>query len=246
MSTPTPVWGRYLELRPEELETIRAATPIAYLPWGALDWHGPHLPFGVDGIVAEELATQAVRRTGGVLLPVNWWPAARLPTSDTFSVRTSVLREFWSDLFDGLAARGWRVVVIISGYHNREHELSLIEMAEEAIAQHHVLVLAIPSLGLVDDSLLDRAGLWETSLMLSLRPDLVDLYALDDQEYHVQHEQPPIVGRDPRGTASASLGDTVIHLATERIVKVVAELVTSNDPAPLTAFYAQRRDRHRE
>jgi creatinine amidohydrolase len=157
-------------------------------------------------------------------------------------VRQEVIHSLWSDLFDKLFIAGWRIVVVLSGYYSKDHDLILMNAAEEAIKQYGLLVLALPPLSLIDDSLLDHAGLWETSLMLSLRPDLVDLYALGDEE--INPDTSGIQGRDPRGAASPSLGDTVMHLATERIVTAVVELVNHNDPAPLHALYDQRRERY--
>ncbi|MFM7677266.1 MAG: hypothetical protein ACKO83_00300 [Roseiflexaceae bacterium] len=43
----TPRWGRYTDLHPDALAQILAHTPIAVLPWGALEWHGAHLPLGM-------------------------------------------------------------------------------------------------------------------------------------------------------------------------------------------------------
>jgi creatinine amidohydrolase len=243
MSATSPVWGRYTELNAETLEAIREQIPVAYLPWGALEWHGPHLPLGTDGFVAEAVAEEVLRRTGGVLFPTTWWPGARFPTEQTLAVRSSVLYEMWSDMFDWLASAGWRVVVIVSGHYRRDHELTMMEAAEEAINQHNLLVLALPPLVLIDESLLDHAGLWETSLLLSLRPDLVNLYALGDED--LLPASTGVQGRDPRGAASASLGDTVMHITIERVSKAVSELVTSGDPAPLHVLYEQRRERYR-
>lgn len=245
MPSTTPAWGRYAYLSYDTLDAIRAESPIIYLPWGAIDWHGPHLPLGVDGIIAEALAEQVARRTGGVLLPTTWWPGSALPPQNkTLTVRTDVVKALWSDIFDGLAESGWRIVVILSGYYNRDHDLALMAAAEEAIDHYGLLPLVLPPLALIDDSLLDHAGLWETSLMLSLRPDLVDLYALGEENINLQ--QSGVRGRDPRGAASPSLGDTVIHLAIERIVAAVSELVTNENPAPLRALYDQRRERYGE
>jgi creatinine amidohydrolase len=216
------------------------------MPWGALDRHGPHLPLGSDGFVAEAMAEQVARRVGGVLLPTTWWPGAALPRQRTISVRIDVLRELWSDLFDGLAEAGWQVVLLVNGYYTEEHELALMDMAEEAIRQHGLLVLALPPLALIDDSLIDHGALWETSLLLSLCPGLVDLYALGDGELNPMHST--VQGRDPRGAASASLGDTVMHLTIERVVTAINELLTNRDPAPLHVLYEQRREsiRHRK
>jgi creatinine amidohydrolase len=240
MSSPTPIWGRYTDLRPKQLAAIRSQIPVVYLPWGALDWHGPHLPLGTDGFVAEAVAEQVVQITGGVLMPTTWWPGAALPRSNTLSVRKHIVHGLWSDLLIRLSEEGWRIVVIVNGHYDQDHEMVLIETAEEAIQEYGLLVLALPPLALIDNSLLDHAALWESSMLLSLYPQLVDLYALGNGE--LSEEQSAIQGRDPRGAASASLGDTVIRLAVDRVARAVNELIRSGNPAPLYALYEQRRE----
>jgi creatinine amidohydrolase len=56
-------------LRPRELIKERAKVPLLYLPVAPLEWHGPHLPLGVDALNAEQAALAAAVRTGGVVLP---------------------------------------------------------------------------------------------------------------------------------------------------------------------------------
>ncbi len=239
----TPAWGRYFELRPADLTAIRDKVSVVYLPWGALEWHGPHLPLGLDGIVAEAVASRAVRRTGGVLMPTTWWPAGALPHPTSFSVAGGSLREMLDSLFDQIAATGWRVAVVVSGHHGHAHELALIDAAERALAYHGLLALAVPPLALVDEAMLDHAALWETSLALALRPDLVRLDALGQEPLRL--ETSAVIGRDPRHTASASIGASALNLAAERLAAAVTELRDSDQPAPLRALYAQRRARYR-
>jgi creatinine amidohydrolase len=241
MSLSTPPWGRYAELHPETLATVRAAAPVAYLPWGALDMHGPHLPLGTDGMIAEEVAARLVQRTGGVLLPTTWWPGAT--QAHNLALSKEVFYGLCRDVFRALAREGWHVLVVVSGYYAPDHELMLMEVAEAAMQRHGILILALPPLALIDESLLDRAALWETSMVLSLYPTLVDLYTLEESDLLI--EGGLVSGRDPRGTASASLGDTVLDLAVERIAKAVHGLLHDNDPAPLRALYDQRRERLR-
>lgn len=243
MTDVHPHWGRYTDLRPTALAAIRAAKPIAYLPWGALEWHGPHLPLGLDGMLAETVAERSARRTGGVLLPTTWWPITALPHNDSLSVRSTVVRALWDEIFGELARAGWRVVVVISGHYAQGHELVLMDAAEAAMNRHELLVLALPPLALVDEEMLDHAALWETSQMLAVRPDLVDLDALGNEP--LTPARTAVLGRDPRGTASASLGEKSLNLAIERIVKAVEQLLDEGSSAPLHALYAQRRDRYR-
>src|SRR5258706_2962640 len=101
--TDAPHWGRYTELRPTELEAIVAAAPVAYVPWGALEWHGPHLPFGLDGFTAEAVAERAVRRTGGGLLPTTWWPITALPPRFSLSIHSHVIQSLSDGIFAALA-----------------------------------------------------------------------------------------------------------------------------------------------
>lgn len=237
-----PTWGRYTELRPDELERIRAAAPAAYLPWGGLDWHGPHLPLGLGGLVAESVAERAVRRTGGVLLPVTSWPAASLPHRASLGLGGATLRAMLDDIFASLARGGWRVAVLVNGHHSPAHDLITMDAAVAAIARHGLLVLALPPLALVDEEMLDHGGLWESSLLLATRPDLVDLPALGAGP--LQPATSGVIGRDPRDTASASLGLSALSLAHERIVVAVADLLARGEAAPLNALYARRRERY--
>ena len=171
----TPPWGRYAELRPEQLEAIMAVAPVAYVPWGALEWHGPHLPFGLDGFTAEGVAERVVQRTGGVLLPTTWWPITALPHRYSLSIGSDVVQALWDGIFAELARAGFKLVVLLSGHYAQGHELVLMDAAEHAIAAHGLLVLAVPPLALVDEEMLDHAAHWETALLLALRPRLVAL-----------------------------------------------------------------------
>jgi creatinine amidohydrolase len=239
----TPIWGRYAELQPALLSAIRSQTPVAYLPWGALQWHGAHLPFGVDGLVAEAIAERVARQVGGVLLPPTWWPMTPTPHADSLGIRPATLHALWDDLFGGLQQAGWRIAVVISGHYAPGHELALISAAERAMQQHQLLVLAVPTMALVDEEMLDHAGLWETSLLMALRPDLVRLDALGHGQLNLPNAG--IIGRDPRGTASASIGASAIALAVDRISVAVANLIDEGSSRPLAALYAERRDRYR-
>lgn len=231
-------WGRYAELRPDELETIVATAPIAYIPWGALEWHGPHLPFGLEGFTAEALAERVARRTGGVLLPSTWWSITALPHRFALSIPSEVIQALWDSIFAELARAGFRMVVLISGHYTQGHELVLMDAAEHAIAQHGMLVLAVPPLALVDERMLDHAGHWETALMLALRPKLIDLQLLAPAP--LDPATSAVVGDDPR-RATAGQGESALKLATERLAVVVQSLMQHGGPSVLRELYARRR-----
>lgn len=240
MPTPKQNWGYYAELRPEQLAAIRKAAPILYLPCGSLSWHGSHLPLGTDTLTVEAMGEQVVRRTGGVLLPTFWLATSAVPRNDMLAVQQATGQLLWNDMFDSLALMGWRVIVVLNGLTSYEQETTLMQAAERAMKQHSLLVLAVPPLVLVDASLMDQAALWESSLLLSVRPSLVHLHALGDDDQAL--ERNAVHGRDPRGAASPSLGDTVMRMASERLATAVLDLLKNNDSAPLFALYQQRRE----
>lgn len=234
----SPPWGRYAELRPDQLEAIVAAAPIAYVPWGALEWHGPHLPFGLDGFTAEALAERVVRRTGGVLLPTTWWPITTLPHRFSLSIPSGVIQALWDSMFAELVRAGFRLIIVLSGHYAQGHELVLMDAAEHAIAVHGVPILAVPPLALVDEEMLDHAGHWETALLLALRPHLVNLDALSSAPLNPRTSA--VLGEDPR-RATASQGESALILATERIAIGVAALLSENGLSILRELYVRRR-----
>lgn len=233
----------YAELSPAQLQAELEVAPVAYVPWGALEWHSVHLPLGLDGIVAEAIAARAVVRTHGIVLPTLYLPMTALPHRFSISFRATTLRAVLDDLFRELARIGVRVVVLLSGHYAQGHELVLIEAAEQAIAEHHLLVLATPPLALLSEDYLDHAGRWETAQLLATRPDLVDLRALSQalQLYPAGHVADlGILGELPL-SATAGSGEVVIEQALAAVTEWVQLLLQTGDPAPLLSFYARRR-----
>jgi creatinine amidohydrolase/Fe(II)-dependent formamide hydrolase-like protein len=60
---------RFDRMVPSQVVKRRNACNLAYLPVGALEWHGDHMPFGTDFFTVDHLAQQAARRFGGVAFP---------------------------------------------------------------------------------------------------------------------------------------------------------------------------------
>ena len=43
---------RYEEMKPEDYRRAKEAAPIAYVAWGAHEWHGKQNPLGLDTLKA--------------------------------------------------------------------------------------------------------------------------------------------------------------------------------------------------
>lgn len=239
----TILWGRYPDLHVHQLEEIVAKYPIAYVPWGALEWHGSHLPLGVDGFLAEAVAERAIQRTGGVLLPTTWWPITALPHRFSLSVPSDVIQPLWDAIFSELARAGFKVVVVLTGHYAQGHELVLMDAAEHALNTHNLMVLAVPPLALVDETMLDHAARWETAQMLAIRPRLVALDTLGTGR--LTADEHAVLGEDPRG-ATASQGESALTLAEERLVISTRSLLKHGMASVLRELYARRRAGYQE
>ena len=60
---------RFGRMIPDEIVRRRDVCPVAYLPVGALEWHGEHLPFGTDYLTVEHISERAALQIGGVAFP---------------------------------------------------------------------------------------------------------------------------------------------------------------------------------
>jgi len=233
----TPYWGRYTELHPDTLAAILATNPLAILPWGALEWHGPHLPLGMDGIAAQYVADQLVQKIGGVLLPMTWWPMTTLPHPFSLALQTSTMLAVLEDMFASLANAGFRYVVLISGHYAQGHEIELMKVALAAHDRHGLLVLTLPPAAVLSEDYLDHAGRWETAQTLALRPDLVRLDRLGPAPLHPREYA--VLGEDPR-LATAADGQTLLHDAVAGIGVWVARMQQPDGLVFLRETYERR------
>jgi len=235
--------NKYAALRPDQLAERIAAVPVAYVPWGALEWHSFHLPVGLDGFTAAHIAQRTAERTGGVVLPTMFLPVTTLPHRFSISFKVNTVRAVLDELLAELACVGFRVVVILSGHYAQGHELVLMDAAEAAMQQHGIHVLTAPPLALLGEEYLDHAGHWETAQLLALAPQFVDLDRFR-RELAADPQAPVarfgVLGPLPTN-ATAADGEQVIMQAVDQIARWAQHLLASDDKQPLHDLYARRR-----
>lgn len=179
------------------------AGAVVFIPVGALEQHGPHLPLGTDALLATAVACGTAERVGGlVAAPFNYGykSQGRCGGGQCFSGTTSLdaatLIGLALDVVRELVRHGARHVVFVDGHY--ENQWFLTEACELAVREHRGLA---PGLALLRteywdfcspeflDPLfpngfpgfaLEHAAVIETSLMLYHHPELVDLAALPD------------------------------------------------------------------
>jgi creatinine amidohydrolase len=191
---------RYEMMRPGQIIEARGRAPVAYLPVGPLEWHGPHLPYGVDPLHAHVLAVACAHETGGVVLPMvplgtetyieperlrhrgfqgheriigMDFPGFPLPS---LYVEESALGVAVRELVRGLKRQAFRVVVIVNGHGAPNHRNMLNRLAVEESEPGEVAVFLTGAL--LDTRIRGHAELRETSYMMAYFPGTVDLTAL--------------------------------------------------------------------
>ena len=56
-------------MRPGQLEAAARRFPVAYVPFGCIEWHGRHLPLGTDALKAHGILVKCAERFGGAVYP---------------------------------------------------------------------------------------------------------------------------------------------------------------------------------
>lgn len=169
----------YQEMLPHELEAVLKDVPVAYVPLGTLEYHGKHLPVGNDALKAEALCRRACERTGGVLVPPTYWGigGGHKGYPATIMMRDSLLGELLDDIFGGLYRVGFRIIVAITGHYPGE-QVDAVKQAAERFKEAHndAHILAIPEYeAFKGEQRRDHAAKWETSILMELRPELVEM-----------------------------------------------------------------------
>ncbi len=231
---------RYAEMTPRELGQAWSRFPCAVAPWGALEWHGSHLPLGLDGIVAERFSESLAENLGAVLLPCCWMPVTPLPHRHSLAVRTDTFQRLIDDVLSGLYASGARTIAVVTGHYAQGHVIELYEAALRAMEDFEGLRVfaGSPLEPLGNEDLLDHAGRYETSQLLAMRPDLV---RLDQFETSASASDNAVLGDAPQA-ASAEEGEALLTSGLERWTT----WISSSSPVDLEKHYKQRFDVYQE
>jgi len=236
----TTVKVRYDELLPYEFRKRLAERPIAYLPLGTLEWHGEHLPLGSDAIQSEGLMVQCARRFGGIVMPpIHLGPDRAKPTDGgmmlvgmDYAESTTPPRQldgscYWVPagfhllMVDAILAQlkraGFRAVFADGHGPSRS---SWVENLPERQARFGLKLFGVTrDIGRQWKSQVDHAARNETSLMMHLRPGLVDLSQLPSARSTWPQG---VAGEDPRD-ATAAYGKECLEKSVELVRQMFAQ-----------------------
>jgi creatinine amidohydrolase len=233
---------RLERMHPAQIAAAKARRPAIYVPFGALEWHGYHNPVGLDALKAHEQLVGLALHTGGVVYPPIYFGAGGGHTQwpHSYMVNAQAMTQIVTELLQGFQRDGYTHAILISGhYPNRSQYLEAGMTAyQQAGGMMRVLALLENQVPGIDG---DHAAKYETSSMLYLDAALVNLAPLqgkpDDDiggpderinwmsDTYAGHPCYGLVGIDPRGYASAAVGEA----STRKLIDFLAQWLATQE-----------------
>ena len=202
-------------LRPKEINQAQTACPTIFQPLGTIEWHGVHNVVGVDAVKAHALCVRAAQKGGGLVSPTLYGGVGGLNQPHTFimdpenNIFSRLLRPWLEQLCREMARDGFRAIIILTGHYGAAQQIVVRETAVRMSRALAVPVLGTPEYMLALDVGYtgDHAAWGETSLMMHLYPDTVDLSRLGEPPHQ------GVGGRDPRESSAEDgrmMTDTIV------------------------------------
>ena len=238
---------------PEAEERIQSGATV-FLPVGATEQHGRHMPLNVDVVIPTAIAERAARQIGGLVAPTLPYGNRSQPRSGggpgfsgtinlTAGTLSLVIRDVLTDLF----RQKVRKVIVLNGhYENIGPVIEGIELAFDTIGRDRsdgLTIIRIDHWELLRPETLakvfpngypgielEHASVIETSMMLALRPELVELSKSlnDGPAKFLPYDRYPVppAGVPPSGVLSltegsdAEKGRWLLSDCNERILEI--------------------------
>lgn len=253
-------WSEYTS---EAFSRLDREQIVAVLPVGATEQHGPHLPLSVDAAIADGIVKATIEKlpasSKALFLPIQAIGKsnehARYPGTLTFSAQTLI--SMWCEIGDCVAASGVKKLVFLNSHGGQISIMDIV--ARELRIRHGMMVFSVNwfGQGMPEGVYSDHetnhgihAGDMETSVMLTLHSDLVDMskaqnfrtltenFASDFKHISLSGAKPgwQIQDINPHGAAgdasaaTAEKGRRTVDFATDRLVELLAEI----ERAPLS------------
>jgi creatinine amidohydrolase len=221
-------WADY---RAPEFASIDPARTIAILPTAAIEQHGPHLPVGVDTMIAEGLLAQ-LRADCPDDLDIRILPTQAVGKSNehlwapgTLTLTAEAALATWVQIGLSVARAGVRKIIIINSHGGNLDLCSILSRELRVRAGMLAVKAQWGSFGAPQAMFSDQENQYgihggdaETSLMLAFRPDLVDMTAAQDFRSTAETAAIPPTGPISLGWVSSDLNPHGVvgeaHLAT--------------------------------
>lgn len=171
----------------KDFENLKKEYDIkALLPVGSLEQHGPHLPFGTDAIICNEVCRKvAESRKDVLLLPLISYGQSEhhMGFPGTMTVKHQTLISMIKDVGESAYRHGINRFIVANGHGGNTHAIAIgvnelnTEIPEMEVS--HVDVCNFASKDFKYELISEKSGRhandYETSVILFINPSLVDM-----------------------------------------------------------------------
>jgi creatinine amidohydrolase len=184
----------------ESLAEMVARDPVAVLPIGAIEQHGPHLPLAVDTDINRGLVAATVDILSRQDVPVLFLPTMPIGKSTehldfpgSLSFSTQTLIAMWMEIGECVARTGIKRLVFFNSHGGQVAPMDIV--ARDLRVKYDLLTFSCNWFGLgLPDGLLSEhentygihAGELETSMMLQLHPHKCRMEKAQDFKSHIE------------------------------------------------------------
>ncbi len=178
----------YQDLSWPELRDRAAADPVIVLPVGTTEQHGPHLPLSTDYLTAGTIARAAVEQVSPRALLMEAVPYSfnehHMDFPGTITIDVHTILDYIAQIGTSVAHHGFRHIVLFNGHGSN---VPFLDVAARMITNRTNAICALASWWtlLKPEDLSWRESAFpggmahgceaETSLLLHIRPDLVEM-----------------------------------------------------------------------
>jgi creatinine amidohydrolase len=240
------------ELSWKDIQKLTKTIRMVIVPIGACEQHGPHLPLAVDTIDCYEVAKRVSAKTGIPVVPPLMYGCSQSHGNfaGTLSIRPETMIRMICDIIEWLYKSNIRKVLLLNGhmwnwgpiYSARENiHYDYPEMQVRVLdwwaTTPQIIVQSMKDCPVLPSYV--HANIGETSCMLSVRPDLVNMKeAVDEEDYSTffeyrmdQYTKSGIVGRETtKATAAfgAKLFGMVVDSLADMLLKALKEDISAS------------------
>ncbi|KIC51306.1 creatininase family protein [Tateyamaria sp. ANG-S1] len=230
----------WANLRMPEFDDLDPDRTIVLLPTAAIEQHGPHLPVGTDTLIAEGML-DAVRAVCPddldlLILPVQAIGKSNehLWAAGTCTLTAETALRAWTEIGLSVARAGLKKLMIVNSHGGNLDLISILSRELRVQAGMLAVKTQWGSFGAPDglfsaqeDMFGIHGGDRETSLMLTFRPETVDMGAARDFRSSAETATIPPIGPISYGWIASDLSDNGVvgeaHLATADKGRALAE-----------------------
>jgi len=239
---------------PDFVKAVEKSNGTCIIPFGILEKHGPHLSLGTDMLDAREISLRAAQNEYAIVFPQYYFgqifEAKHQPGTIAYS--SEIIWKLLQETCEELSRNGIKKIIIVNGHGGNNNFIKYFCQAQLEKRKDYAVIMYSPTANpevqkeiqklrkTIDD---DHAGETETSSILAIRPDLVQLdKALTqsgDDKKQLEGLQDAFTGiwwyaKFPNhyagdgSPANKTLGDLILNSDVEQLTKFIKSIKMEN------------------